>query len=80
MSIKDETKDRDLYCSFCGKPQSEATRLIAGPGVCICDECIELCLSILNEETIAPQKHKQENPDKDITLPKPQEIKEKLDE
>ena len=51
MSNNDEVKDgRGVSCSFCGKPQSEARRLIAGPGVYICDECIELCMSILEDE------------------------------
>ena len=51
MAIGDETKDRQICCSFCNKPQSQARRLIAGPGVYICDECIELCMSILEDET-----------------------------
>lgn len=80
MSIKDETKDRDLYCSFCGKPQNQANRLIAGPGVCICDECIELCLSILKDENIVESKYKEEVKESAVILPKPQEIKLKLDE
>ena len=50
MSISDESKDRQICCSFCGKPQEQARRLIAGPGVYICDECIELCMSILEDE------------------------------
>ena len=44
------TTDREICCSFCGKPQSEARRLIAGPGVYICDSCVELCKSILDDE------------------------------
>ena len=43
MSISDESKDRQICCSFCGKPQEQARRLIAGPGVYICDECISVC-------------------------------------
>ena len=39
-----------LRCSFCGKTQDEVSRLIAGPGVYICDECIELCFEIIDEE------------------------------
>ena len=79
MSIKDETKDRNLCCSFCGKPQDQASRLIAGPGVCICAECVELCLSILNESP-KPSSKKNKCIESSIVLPKPQEIKAKLDE
>ena len=39
------------YCSFCGKSQHEVRKLIAGPTVCICDECVELCMDIIREET-----------------------------
>ena len=51
-----ETKDTDqdkklLYCSFCGKSQHEVKKLIAGPSVFICDECVELCMDIIREET-----------------------------
>ena len=42
--------DKLLYCSFCGKSQHEVRKLIAGPSVFICDECIELCNDIINEE------------------------------
>ncbi len=48
MANKDET--RTLKCSFCGKPQNKVRKLIAGPGVYICDECIGICSSILEEE------------------------------
>ena len=47
MSNFDENKQ--LRCSFCGKPQSQVSRLVAGPGVYICDECISLCQEILKE-------------------------------
>ena len=40
-----------LYCSFCGKSQHEVKKLIAGPTVFICDECVELCMDIIKEET-----------------------------
>jgi len=40
-----------LYCSFCGKSQHEVRKLIAGPTVFICDECVELCMDIIREET-----------------------------
>src|SRR5512146_2320581 len=63
-----------LHCSFCGKSQDEVRKLIAGPTVYICDECIELCNEIIAEETeerFVPGR---------LTVPKPMEIKAKLDE
>lgn len=69
---------REICCSFCGKPQSEARRLIAGPGVFICDECVELCMSILNDEkNLSARQEGNRHP---IELPRPHEIKKKLDE
>jgi len=67
--------DRVLYCSFCGKSQHEVRKLIAGPSVFICDECVELCNDIIREEI-------QENTSQSNkrALPTPQEIKEKLDD
>lgn len=64
-----------LYCSFCGKSQHEVRKLIAGPSVFICDECVELCNDIIREEIkeIAP-KQKQD------ALPKPAEIHEHLND
>ncbi|MBQ6474640.1 MAG: ATP-dependent protease ATP-binding subunit ClpX [Clostridia bacterium] len=65
----------DLSCSFCGKSQDEVRRLIAGPGVYICDECVELCQDILDEEF--------EHTAKDLdfgNIPKPAVIKKTLDE
>ncbi|WP_137166377.1 ATP-dependent protease ATP-binding subunit ClpX [Salinimonas lutimaris] len=64
-----------LYCSFCGKSQHEVRKLIAGPSVFICDECVELCNDIIREEIkeIAP-KQKQD------ALPKPHEIHSHLDD
>jgi ATP-dependent protease Clp ATPase subunit len=50
MSKRGADKGADLLCSFCGKSQSEVKKLIAGPGVYICDECIELCNDIIAEE------------------------------
>jgi ATP-dependent Clp protease ATP-binding subunit ClpX len=70
---------RILKCSFCGKTQDQVKRLIAGPGVYICNECIELCLSILEDENVVerPQPGKE---DKSITLSRPKEMKQMLDE
>ena len=48
MSENQET-DKKLFCSFCGKNQSEVKKLIAGPSVYICDECVSLCNDIINE-------------------------------
>jgi len=64
-----------LYCSFCGKSQHEVRKLIAGPSVFVCDECVELCNDIIREEIkeISP-KEKQE------ALPSPIEIRESLDD
>ena len=46
---------RELRCSFCGKMQAQVQRLIAGPGVCICNECVELCQSVLDDDA-PPQR------------------------
>ena len=64
-----------LKCSFCGKSQKQVRKLIAGPGVYICDECIELCNEIIEEELGEAAKTVE-----DIDLPKPREIKGFLDE
>jgi ATP-dependent Clp protease ATP-binding subunit ClpX len=65
---------KQLKCSFCGKNQDQVRRLIAGPGVYICDECIELCSEIIAEELEVDQEL-------DLTdLPKPAQIKEFLDQ
>ena len=50
MTKKDEVND-NLFCSFCGKNQKEVKKLIAGPAVYICDECIQLCSEIIEEES-----------------------------
>jgi len=64
-----------LYCSFCGKSQHEVRKLIAGPSVFVCDECVELCNDIIREEIkeISPKQDKEE-------LPTPIEIRESLDD
>lgn len=71
---------KGLKCSFCGKPQHKVRKLIAGPGVYICDECIGVCMSILDEE-LAPAPHgaqkRLERPDH---LPTPRELKAVLDD
>ena len=74
MQRKDDSTD-DLLCSFCGKSQDEVKKLIAGPSVYICDECIQLCNEIIAEE----YGHEEEGDSEDGLL-KPFEIKETLDQ
>ncbi len=74
MSRFDDRSRSKLKCSFCGKSQDQVKRLIAGPNVYICDECIELCQEIIHEEF-------EENFEMGTSdLPKPREIKEILDQ
>ncbi|MFL2761074.1 MAG: ATP-dependent Clp protease ATP-binding subunit ClpX [Gammaproteobacteria bacterium] len=75
MSDEIETKDKQLFCSFCGKNQSEVKKLIAGPSVYICDECVSLCNDIIKEDL--SEKDSEETEKK---LPIPAEIKTTLDE
>ncbi len=63
-----------LKCSFCGKSQKQVKKLIAGPGVYICDECIDLCNEIIEEELSESTEISFDN------LPSPREISEFLDE
>ena len=71
---------KGLKCSFCGKPQHKVRKLIAGPGVYICDECIGVCMSILDEE-LAPAPHgAQKDLEKPDHLPTPRELKAVLDD
>ncbi len=70
MARKDETEN--LFCSFCGKNQNEVKKLIAGPAVYICDECIQLCGEIIEEE------NEKETPDVEASM-RPREIKDMLD-
>ena len=67
--------DKILYCSFCGKSQHEVKKLIAGPSVFICDECIDLCTDIIQEEIAKLPKN-----DGDDSLPTPHQIRENLDQ
>ena len=66
--MSEKNKKNILYCSFCGKSQHEVRKLIAGPTVFICDECVELCMDIIKEDT----KNSKTKVKKDI--PKPSEI------
>ena len=65
-----------LKCSFCGKNQDQVRKLIAGPGVYICDECIELCNEIIEDEL----SRSNDDPLRFRNLPKPQEINQILDQ
>lgn len=77
MSTKKKGNGKEkLHCSFCGKEQDSVKRLVAGPGVYICDECIELCNEIIAEES---DQEIQEG-DSFKSLPRPREIKAVLDE
>ncbi len=75
MSEKSSSGEKLLYCSFCGKSQHEVRKLIAGPSVFICDECIELCNDIIREETASDKGGKGAKSD----LPTPREIRNILD-
>jgi ATP-dependent Clp protease ATP-binding subunit ClpX len=74
MTRKKNDRGGDLVCSFCGKSQDEVKKLIAGPTVYICDECIELCNDIIAEE------FEKEEAAKLSSVPKPTEIKEAIDD
>ena len=69
---------KGVRCSFCGKTQEQVRRLIAGPGVYICNECVDLCQSVLSDDEVITRPRVSE--DIDITIPKPTEIKAILDE
>src|SRR5471032_1802913 len=73
---KSSSGEKLLYCSFCGKSQHEVKKLIAGPSVFICDECIDLCNDIIRDETSAIESVTGAKSD----LPTPHEIKELLDQ
>jgi len=73
MVDKDKSK-KTLHCSFCGKSQSEVTKLIAGPTVFICDECVSLCDNIIKEE------HKESSKEEIKSLPTPKDICKILDD
>ena len=70
-------KNKELHCSFCGKSENQVHRMIQGPGVRICDECVQLCMSILEDDYSPAAENKFEAPDR---LPTPREIKAVLDE
>ena len=68
--------DKLLYCSFCGKSQHEVRKLIAGPSVFVCDECVELCNEIIQEES----EELEDQDSQSSRYPTPQEICQRLDD
>ncbi len=76
MATQNSGGDNTLYCSFCGKSQHDVKKLIAGPTVFICDECIELCNEIIVEELSGEKQDEKA----DTGLPRPSEIKAFLDD
>ena len=74
--MSDETK-KSLRCSFCGKREEEVRRMIQAPGARICDQCVQLCMSVLEEELGGSSGDVMPAPDR---LPTPREIKEVLDQ
>ncbi len=74
--------DKQVRCSFCGKREGQVKRLIAGPGVFICDECIDLCCDILHDDYLETEMEDMlgDAGEKDMSLLKPAEIKKALDE
>ena len=73
-----DTEDKVLHCSFCGKSQNEVKKLIAGRGVYICDECIDVCINIVSQEIKEQRKSEEKNIQEN--LPTPSKIKEFLDQ
>ena len=67
------SENSELRCSFCGKSSSQVRRIIVGPDIYICNECVDLCKSIIDEETMPATKTSSDR------LPKPEEIKAELD-
>ena len=80
MTDKTDNNDEILHCSFCGKSQSEVKKLVAGRGVYICDECIEVCINIVADEMNEISKESGEGANVGQNLPTPSKIKEFLDQ
>lgn len=79
MPRDDDRREKPVRCSFCGKTEAQVERIIAGAGVYICNECVELCSAIMAEEQAALSRTKKKQT-KDFKLPTPAEIKSGLDE
>ncbi len=80
MARYDEPRDKQVRCSFCGRTQEQVTMLIQGPDAYICDECVENCRSIIDSGSEDNRKKGTKKTASPRLLPKPQEIKAKLDE
>ena len=83
MARENDDRQTMVYCSFCGKSQDEVDKLIAGPGVCICDECVQLCMDIIEEGQPRAERPRTTVKAKNVPqkkLPTPEEIKAHLDE
>ena len=78
--MPNDEKNTTIRCSFCGKTQDEVSRLVAGPGVFICDECIDVCNAIISEDEPPVRRRGNKHQNKDFRLPKPAELKAHLDE
>ena len=78
--MADKNSEKLLYCSFCGKSQHEVQRLIAGPQVFICNECVSLCTDIIHEELDARLGEAASDEEVTAKLPTPQEIRAILDQ
>ena len=74
-----KSKDKDIRCSFCGKSQESVNRIIAGPGIYICDECIRVCNNILDDDLYEDTEISYSTTKEEEKLPTPAEIKEVLD-
>ena len=81
--MPNDNKEKEVCCSFCGKTQDQVMQLIAGPGIFICDECVEVCHELIygpQEEKELKPKGKKQAAKSEKPLPTPSEIKQKLDE
>ena len=77
---KKEVTNKSIKCSFCGKPQENVRRIVAGPGVYICDECVDICKNIIEEEYFDGNEEEYTLANEEGKLPNPAEIKAILDE
>lgn len=78
MPRDDDNSQKGVRCSFCNKTQDQVDTLVAGPGVFICNECVELCREVIEDED-RPHRHGGRD-DANFTLPTPEELKDQLDE
>lgn len=78
--MANQNNREQVRCSFCGKGEKECRRIIEGPGVYICDECVEFCSTLLDPEDIPAYKRPKRNKEPEFVLPKPADIKASLDE